>query len=148
MRILQLCKKFPFPLKDGESIAVTHLARALNELDCEVTLLAMNTTKHHFNLDDLPREFNHYKEIYTTELDNSLRWTDAFLNLFSRSSYHISRFEDKKYSNKLIDLLRNNEYDVVQLETLYLAPYIPIIRKYSNALVAFPIPFGDQHGSV
>jgi len=32
--------------------------------------------------------------------------------------------------------LKEGQFDVVQLETLYLAPYIPTIRKYSDAKVA------------
>ena len=43
MKVLQLCKKFPYPLKDGESIAVTFLAKALHDLGCEVSLLARAT---------------------------------------------------------------------------------------------------------
>ena len=50
MRILQLCKKFPYPLKDGEAIAVNSISKSLHQLGCEVTLLAMNTTKHYFDL--------------------------------------------------------------------------------------------------
>ena len=30
MKILQLCKKFPYPLKDGESIAVTYQSKAFH----------------------------------------------------------------------------------------------------------------------
>jgi hypothetical protein len=59
MRILQLCKKFPFPLKDGESIAVTALSRSMNALGHEVHLLAMNTSKHYFPKANLPKSFNH-----------------------------------------------------------------------------------------
>jgi polysaccharide biosynthesis protein PslH len=135
MRILQLCKKFPYPLKDGESIAVTYLSHALSELGCEITLLSMNTTKHYFNLDELPEEFNHYKEIHVTRLDNNLKIKDAIINLFSKDSYHVSRFVCSDFKNKLIELLTRNEYDVVQLETLYLAPYIDVIKAHSKALV-------------
>ena len=46
MKLLQICKKFPFPVKDGESIAVTNLGIAYSQLGVEVTLLAMNTSKH------------------------------------------------------------------------------------------------------
>ncbi|MGB4840810.1 MAG: glycosyltransferase family 4 protein [Saprospiraceae bacterium] len=135
MKILQLCKKFPYPLKDGESIAVTYLSKALNDLGCEVTLLSMNTSKHYMKINDLPVDFNHYKEIHVTALDNSLKPLAAFKNLFSIDSYHISRFICADFRDKLIDLLKSNEYDVVQLETLYLAPYIDVIKEYSNALV-------------
>lgn len=136
MRILQLCKKFPFPLKDGESLAVTYLSKALNELGCEVTLLAMNTSKHYFDTNHLPDDFNHYQSIYFTELDNRLNPFEAFVNLFSKDSYHITRFVSPAFEKILIQLLSENEYDIIQLESLYLAPYIDIIRQYSKAKIA------------
>ena len=135
MKILQLCKKFPYPLKDGESIAVTYLSHALHDLGCDITLLSMNTSKHFTDLNSLPREFNHYKEIQVTALDNSVNAFSAFKNLFSKDSYHVSRFVCPDFKNKLIELLQNNDFDVIQLETLYLAPYIDVIKKYSKALI-------------
>ncbi len=136
MKILQLCKKFPYPLKDGESIAVTYMSKALNELGCDLTLLAMNTVKHFYEMDSLPKSFNHYKAIHTIDIDNRVKPQAAFLNLFSEDSYHIARFVSEDFRKKLIQLLRKNKFDVIQLETLYLAPYIPTIRKYSNAVIA------------
>lgn len=136
MKILQLCKKFPYPLKDGESIAVTYLSKAFHEFGCEITLLAMNTTKHYTEIAELPQEFNHYKEIHVTDIDNRVKPLEAFANLFSSKSYHISRFESKEYNDKLIQLLQANEFDVVQLETLYLTPYIDTIKQYSQAIVS------------
>lgn len=136
MRILQLCKKFPFPLKDGESIAITHMARAMAELGHEVTLLAMNTSKHWFDLADLPHDFDHYAQMHTVRVDNRIRPMAALSNLFSEKSYHIERFVDPVFEQKLAEILQNEWFDVVQLETLYLAPYIPTIRKHSSAMVA------------
>ncbi len=136
MKILQLCKKFPYPLKDGESIAVNSLSRALCELDCEVKLLAMNTRKHFFDLKQLPSSFNHYADIQTIEIDNRVKPFDAFLNLFSNKSYHVARFCSQAFEQKLKALLELERFDVIQLETLYLAPYIPLIRAHSNAIIA------------
>jgi len=136
MRILQVCKKFPFPLKDGEAIAVNSLSKALSSLGCEVTLLAMNTKKHYFDLHQLPNEFNHYSDIQTVEVDNRIKPRDAFLNLFSKESYHISRFVSTTFQEQLVRLLRKGNFDIVQLETLYLAPYIPVIRQHSDAMIA------------
>ncbi len=135
MKILQLCKKFPYPLKDGESIAITYLSNALHDLGCEITLLSMNTSKHYMDISELPADFNHYKEIHVSALDNSLNPVAAFKNLFSRDSYHVSRFVSPDFSNKLIELLKVNDYDVVQLETLYLAPYIDVIKEHSSAII-------------
>jgi len=136
MKILQLCKKFPYPLKDGEAIAVTYLARAFAELGSEVTLLAMNTSKHWFDTGELPHDFDHYAAIHTAYVDNRIRPWPALRSLFSRRSYHIERFEEAAFAEKLTFLLQQEIFDVVQLESVYLAPYIPIIRKYSTASIA------------
>ena len=136
MKILQLTKKFPYPLKDGESIAITNLGKAMNELGCEVTLLSMNTKKHFFDIQSLPADFKHYKKIHTVKIDNELKWTDAIINLFKGESYHITRFVSKDFENKLAEILQKESFDVIQLETLYLASYIATIRKYSKAVVA------------
>ncbi|MEM9920962.1 MAG: glycosyltransferase family 4 protein [Bacteroidota bacterium] len=135
MKILQLCKKFPFPLKDGEAIAINALSRALNDLGCEVTLLCMNTTKHFFNIEDLPSDFNHYKAIHHVKVDTSVKWLDALKNLFQEDSYHIARFESVAFKERLIELLKGQTFDIIQLETLYMSPYVPFIRQYSKAKI-------------
>ena len=96
----------------------------------------MNTTKHYTEIGKLPNDFNHYKEIHVTDIDNRVKVLEAFANLFSSKSYHISRFDSKEYNDKLIALLQDNEYDVIQLETLYLTPYIDTIKQHSNAIVS------------
>jgi glycosyltransferase involved in cell wall biosynthesis len=133
MRVLQLCKKFPYPLKDGESLAIFHLSKALNQLGCSMTLLAMNTARHPFDVTQLPAGFDHYEAIHTVPVDNRLKILPAVANLFSSQSYHISRFISSDFASKIAQVLKNQEFDWIQLETLYLAPYIPVIRKYTNA---------------
>lgn len=136
MKILQLCKKFPYPLKDGEAIAVTYLARAFAELGCEVTLCSMNTSKHWFDTAVLPPDFDHYVAMETVYVDNRIRPLPAFFNLFTDKSYHVDRFDSPVFAQRLAALLQSGHYDIVQLESLYLAPYIPVIRQHSNAIIA------------
>ncbi|MEZ4964006.1 MAG: glycosyltransferase family 4 protein [Saprospiraceae bacterium] len=136
MRILQLCNKFPWPLKDGAAIASTYLAKAFAELGSEVTLLSMNTSKHWFDTATLPGDFNHYSAIQTVFVDNRIRPIPAFLNLFSEKSYHVERFADAGFAQALAGLLESQAFDIVQLESLYLTPFIPVIRKHSQALIA------------
>lgn len=135
MNILQLCKKFPFPLKEGEAIAVYYLSRGLAEQGCTVDLLAMNTSKHHYPHSEWPQEFSHYREVQAVEVDNQLSIAGVLSNLFSRASYHVSRFDTPEFAAALTVLLEKNQYDAILLETLYLAPYIPLIRAKSKAVV-------------
>ncbi len=135
MKILQLSKKFPYPLKDGESIAIQNLSKSLYESGAEVSLLAMNTSRHFYPYSKMPGALNHYSLVKTVKVDNRLHWWQALKHLLTDESYHIGRFISSDYSNTLKELLQKHSFDIVQLETLYLAPYIPIIRKYSKALV-------------
>ena len=135
MRILQLCHKFPWPLKDGAAIASTYLAKAFAELGSEVTLLSMNTSKHWFDTSELPRNFDHYSDIQTVFVNNHIRPLPALLNLLSKKSYHVERFDNADFADRLAALLQNGSFDIVQLESLYLTPYIPVIRKYTKAMI-------------
>jgi len=136
MKILQLCKKFPYPLKDGESIAITALGRSLHRLGHELSLLAMNTSKHFFPIGQLPPDsLQYYKHLRTAEVDNRLRPGAALRSLFGQDSYHITRFVAEAYDKALQKLLSEEEFDIIQLETPYLAPYIPTIRRHSRAAV-------------
>lgn len=130
-----MCKKFPFPLRDGESIAVHNLSTALVREGCEISLLAMNTAKHFVDLNKIIDRCNHYHEIHTVEVDNRIKILDASLNLFTKDSYHVSRYVSIDYEKKLSQLLSQNQYDIIQLETMYLTPYLKVIRELSNARV-------------
>jgi glycosyltransferase involved in cell wall biosynthesis len=136
MKILQLCKKFPYPQKDGESIAIANLSKSLTELGCDVHLFAMNTRRHHVDIDALGAEIDHYQQVYAIDVDNTIKPLDALSNLIKRQSYHISRFESDNFKENLVRLLKRETFDVIQLETIYLTPYIDLIREYSNAVVA------------
>ncbi|MTB51467.1 glycosyltransferase family 4 protein [Lewinella sp. W8] len=135
MKVLILSKKFPYPLKDGESQAIHGLSKSLAELGCEVSLLAMNTSKHFFSGTELPEEMGHYQEVRTVQVNNDLSALDALKNLVTGTSYHISRFDQENVHQLLASWLRECTFDVIQLETLYLSPYIATIRRYSEAAV-------------
>jgi len=134
MQILQLCKKYPYPPKDGESVAIYNLAASLQEAGATLDLLTMNTSRHEISIKVIPN-LSFYRKVETVAVDNRIRMLPAFRNLFSPKSYHIERFRSPAFAKKLEHLLQAQEYDVVQLETLYLAIYIPIIRKYSRAKI-------------
>jgi len=135
LSILQICKKYPYPLKDGESIAIHNLSRSLVRAGAQVSMLAMNTARHPYTGSDTPEAFVHYELVETVSVDNRIKPWAAFRNLFSADSYHISRFVSRAFAKKLTDLLQRESFDIIQLETVYLVPYIPIIRKHSKALI-------------
>jgi glycosyltransferase involved in cell wall biosynthesis len=138
MRILQISNKFPYPPKDGGAIATFSLTRDFSTLNHAVTVLSINTPKHYFDLKDLPKNVNQIAEFHTVYVDTSVSVLEGMYNLLVSSKPYIAvRFISKKFRNYLSYLLKNNEYDVIQLEGLFVCPYLPVIRLYSKALVAF-----------
>lgn len=135
IQVLQVCKKIPWPLKDGEAIAITHLSQALVARGIQLDLISMNTSKHFVKPEGLEIVLPHYDHISVVPIDNRLSWWGLLLNLFQKSSYHITRFQNTDFERTLIKLLQAKKYDIIQLESLVLAAYIPVIRKYSNAKI-------------
>lgn len=138
MRILQLMNKVPWPPKDGGAIACLNLTKGFSMLGHEVTVLSMNTTKHHIRIKDMPADLRKRADFRLVEVPASINWLEATLNLlFSKLPYNAQRFISDEFSQELAKLLNEKTFDVIQLEGLYLCPYIPVIRKYSKALISY-----------
>ena len=138
MRILQLMNKVPWPPKDGGAIACLNMTKGFSMLGHEVTVLSMNTLKHHIRIKDLPSNIRSEADFRLVDVPASIHWFEAVLNLlFSRLPYNAERFISDQFSMELIKLLSEKTFDVIQLEGLYLCPYIPVIRKHSKALIAY-----------
>ncbi len=138
MRILQLMNKVPWPPKDGGAIACLNLTKGFSMLGHDVTVLSMNTSKHHIRIKDMPADLRSKADFRLVEVPASINWIEATLNLlFSRLPYNAQRFISDEFSHELAKLLTEKSFDVIQLEGLYLCPYIPVIRKYSDALISY-----------
>ena len=135
MKILQVCNKVPYPPLDGGRIAMNNLTEGLIEAKCEVSILAMSTPRHPASIENLPVEYVKKTSIEIEFVDTSVKIIDAGINLFTFRSYNMQRFYSKAFREKLTRLLKNNTFEVVQLESIYTTPYIQTIRKYSKAKV-------------
>lgn len=137
MKILQLCPRVPFPPVDGGLLGLYNMAKALHLQGANVKMLAFNTSKHFVNIKEVPEDFVKTYQLETVYLDNNLSLFSAFKNLFSKQSYHITRFISKDFENALIKILENENFDIIQLDYLTMAVYIDVIRKYSKAKLIY-----------
>jgi polysaccharide biosynthesis protein PslH len=137
MKILQLTNKIPYPPRDGGAIATLSLSMSFAKQGHRVTILGMNTSKHYCDMASVPGSITSHIKIESVDVNTDLSLWDAIKNLlFSGLPYNATRFISKNFSKKLIELLQNQKFDVIQLEGLYMAYYIKVIRKYSDALIA------------
>ena len=136
MRILVLCNKMPYPSNDGGTIATLNMIMGLAAQGNMVDVLAMQTQKHNFPLEKLSAELKQNINWHSVWIDTEISIGKLLKNLFfSRLPYNAERFVSEEYNTKLIDLLKN-DYDIIQLEGLYLTSYIDTIRKYSKSTIS------------
>jgi len=135
MNILQICSKTPFPPKDGGSVAMNILTSGLINAGNNVKVLAINTPKHFIKDADIDSEYRKITNYESVFIDTSIKPLDAFFNLFSTKSYNIIRFYSKDCENKIIEILNKQSFDIIHLETLWVAPYVDIIKKHSKAKI-------------
>ncbi len=135
MKILQLCNKPPYPPLEGGSIAMNNITQSLLEAGHQVKIIAVNSYKYNVSMDQLPKNYVDSTQIEFVDIDLKVKPKNAFINLFQNKSYHVERFISHNFKNKLIEVLKKQSFDIVQIETIFLAPYIPTIRKYSDAKI-------------
>jgi glycosyltransferase involved in cell wall biosynthesis len=133
MRILQLCNKPPYPPIDGGSKAMHNLTRGLLAAGHEVKVLCISTPKNTLDLDAIPVDYKDRTRIEGVFVDTSVNIVDAFTDLLTADNYNISRFFSPDVDIRLIRLLTEETFDIIQLESLFMTPYIPTVRRYSIA---------------
>ncbi|MFZ4463422.1 MAG: glycosyltransferase family 4 protein [Bacteroidales bacterium] len=133
MRFLFLCNKSPYPAREGGPIAMNSLISGLLKAGHQVKILAVNSDKYNVKPSDIPDEYQKITGIELIHIDLRIKPIPAFLNLFTGRSYHVERFISNSFNQKLSRLLQLEYFDVVQFETVFMAPYIETVRKYSKA---------------
>lgn len=101
----------------------------------QVKILAINNKKYNVSEADIPDSYRQQTGIELIDVDLRVKPINAFLNLFSKKSYHVERFISKDFTKRLIQVLETEHFDIVQLEMLYMTPYVDVIRQHSKALV-------------
>lgn len=137
MRILILANKIPFPPRDGGALATHNMMVGLAKAGAQITLLAMRTPKHPGISEGGMEGAQEPIEIKVVDVNTRVSPVKALVNLlFSRKPYNAQRFVSKKFASTIAQTLTQNQFDLVQLEGLYLAPYIKLIRKHFGGPIA------------
>ncbi|QKG56006.1 glycosyltransferase family 4 protein [Hymenobacter sp. BRD128] len=123
MHILQVSPRVPFPLHDGGAIGIYNITKGLLAAGHRVTMLAINTPKHHQPADVLAHLGPNFR-LVTVDVDTDATPLKALQNLlFSSQPYNVDRFIKEEVTSALIELLQTQTINVVQFEGTYVAWY-------------------------
>lgn len=135
MKVLQLCHKPPYPESDGGCLAINQMSNALLSQGCELTILSIATPKHPFSAKEFPKGYIKQTNFKAIFIDTRLNVVDAFSNLVTQDTYHVSRFFSSDMDKAIDQLLTETTYDIVLCESIFVAPYLPSIRRLSKAKI-------------
>ncbi|HEX9986471.1 MAG TPA: glycosyltransferase family 4 protein [Thermoanaerobaculia bacterium] len=128
IRVLQLTPRLPYPPTDGGRVVMLQIARALQRVGADVHVLSLNPRKHRGDPALAPMD------IEAVDIDTSAHLA-ALLRAFRIGAPQlVARFYSRRAADALRARLRAQRFDVVQVESPFLLPYVPVIRE-SGAVV-------------
>lgn len=114
---------------------MNNISEGLVQAGHDLKILTIHTHKHDFELEKLSDYYLETTKIESVFVDTRINLVDAFSNLITSDSYNISRFFSADFDIKLQQILKEQTFDVVLLESLFMTPYIDSVRRFSNASV-------------
>ena len=123
MRVLQMAPRVCWPLDTGAKLRNYHLARVLSG-NALVTLLA-------FTDSDKPIEIleNPYERVVTVRRDTGYTPAKVLRGALGRTPISLLNYTTDAMKQALAQLLSDQHFDVVQIESIHLMGYLPIIRS-------------------
>jgi len=136
VKILILTHRIPFPQNGGYPIVVGNTIRGLVDQGHEVSLVSLNEHKgsgREVTPDPIISKIN-YREY---NIDISISMLGALIKMLGKQSRSVDRYYDPAFERLLIAEVRNNKYDVIQFEGLFVASYLDAVRKNCDAKLIY-----------
>ena len=122
MRVLQFAPRVCWPLDTGAKLRNYHLARVLAQR-ARVSLLAFcDDEKSSDHLEDI------YERVSTVERNSAYTFPKIVRGVLGPTPLPVLNYTTDSMKRALANLLRENEFDVIQVESIHLMSYLGIIR--------------------
>lgn len=137
MKILFLANRLPYPPYRGDKLKIYNLAKRLNARH-ELHLLTFTETEEDKNY--IPNLQKVFKEVHTVHLTKGKGIIHSLKALVQKAPAQVLYFQSAAMRGKLDELLCRNQYDVVHVQHLRMAPYMQH-RKDIPSLLDLPDAF-------
>jgi glycosyltransferase involved in cell wall biosynthesis len=137
LKILILTHRVPFPQNGGYAIVVCNTIKGLIALGHEVALVALNGKRYHGSVQTTEDELLQKIRYTSYDININISVLDAITNLFNKKSNDVDRYYDSEFEKLLLRELRQTVYDVIQFEGLFVTPYLPAMRKHTQARLIY-----------
>ena len=101
-----------------------------------MSLISINVKKHSGKLRERDELLDKIRYI-EYDIDTRLTMVEAFSNLFTKNPYNIDKYYNAGFERLLVKDIKENNYDIIQFEGLFVAPYLSAILKITCARLIF-----------
>jgi glycosyltransferase involved in cell wall biosynthesis len=139
MRVLHFAPRVCWPLDTGAKLRNYHLARVL-AAHANVTLLAFD------HAESRPADLeNPYEQVLTVERSPGYTLAKILRGALGRTPLPLLNYTTQPMKDMLRQTLREQEFDVVLVESIHLMGYLRTIRAAADRLVGRPLVVCDWH---
>ncbi|MGH3850883.1 MAG: glycosyltransferase, partial [Pseudonocardiaceae bacterium] len=135
MRVLQFAPRACWPLDTGAKLRNYHLARVLSPRAWMALLCFYEESKN--TMDGLEI----YPRIKKVPLEKTYSFSKMLQGAIGSTPLPILNYTSEQMKQGLADMLEKNDFDVVQVESIHLMNYLPIIRAARSR----PLAVCDWH---
>jgi glycosyltransferase involved in cell wall biosynthesis len=137
VKILIITKQVPFPPNSGYPIVVYNTIKGLLNIGVDITLFSLNPLKDRVDVEDIYDPVFDKINRHFVDIDTGSDLLSAFFNFFTNESYTVSRFFSEDCVRMLENVLRENTFDIIQFESLFVVPYLDTVKANSNAKLIY-----------
>jgi polysaccharide biosynthesis protein PslH len=136
MKILIISMSFPYPPKSGGKVRVFNLIKEISKYH-EVYLLSLISTDE---LGFVPMMLKYCKKVEVIPFEHNslsklIRWIRIFSNLFTQTPLEVAAKESTDMKKKVKKIIINNGFDLIQVEWLQMAHYLPFDLLKNTPLI-------------
>lgn len=133
MRILIVTASLPYPPASGGAIRVYGFLKGLHEAGHQITLMSFGESD---GKDTPLTDICEYIEVLPFPERSKI---ERLKMLFLTSKADIeTRFYSEPFKNRVLNLIEENDYDLIQFEAIEIACYLPIVREsFPNIKIYF-----------
>jgi len=134
MRVLQFTPRIAIPPSDGGRVAMLRIATSLAEAGAEVEVFSLNPLRQRVEAAEARQAYAPIA-FDAVAIDTSAHFSALTRSLLMHAPYLVTRFFSSRAEAALAATLQRSRFDIVQVESPFLLPYLPQIRASTDAAV-------------
>lgn len=135
MNILIISHKPPFPIVDGGCLAMSRFLECISGLKMieHITYFSLSTHKHPFHSKAIPKETYPNVRFENFPISTEINPFSASKELVKGKSYNLSRFYSNQASQKLREICKTEQFDIIIFESLFASVYLEDLNENSRS---------------